>query len=156
MERSWRTARLNPVQTPMRLTRPVAERGQALVEFTLSLPLFLALLLGLLGMSLLFYSYVTVTLAAREGASALVHNPQQTVAQIQTVVRNTSISLDRNALTVSVEPNDPSLWVSGEKISVTANYLVPLPTLQLPDLRGNRILILAPITIRAVSNMTID
>jgi len=134
------------------------ERGQSLVEFTFSFPLLLALLIGLAGMSWLFYSYVTITLAAREGASAIVHDPYITVSQVRGIVRGKSISLIQSNLpdsNIIVEP-DPSQWVSGVRVSVTVKYLVPLPRLSIPDLRGNRILIFGPIEVRATSNMTID
>lgn len=134
------------------------ERGQSLIEFTFSFPLLLALLIGLAGMSWLFYSYVTVTLAAREGASAIVHDPYITVDQVRGIVRGKSISLIQANLpdsNIIVEPN-PSQWVSGARVSVTVKYLVPLPSLSIPDLKGNRILILGPIEVRATSNMTID
>lgn len=139
-----------------RVRRLGNEAGQSLIEFTLTVPLFLGLLLGLAMMSMIFYSYLTVTLASREGASALVHNPQQTVAQIEDSVRATSISLDRNALTIAVEPSDPTLWLSGVKISVTATYVVPVPRISIPDFRGNQIIIFGPLPVKASSNMTVD
>jgi len=46
------------------------ERGQDLVEYALVLPLFLFLALSIIELSLLFFDYVTVSNAAREGARA--------------------------------------------------------------------------------------
>ncbi len=134
------------------------EHGQSLIEFTLSFPLLLGLLIGLVSMAWVFYSYVTVTLAAREGASAIVHDPYLTVSQVRDIVRAKSIALDKSSLTddnIVIEP-DPSLWVSGVKVSVTVKYVIPLPTLTVPALGGSRTLILAPFEIRATSSMTID
>ncbi len=45
-----------------------AERGLALVEFALTMPLFLVLLLGMLDYGYYFYVAVSATNAAREGA----------------------------------------------------------------------------------------
>ena len=44
------------------------ERGQALVEFTMILPIFLMLLFGLVEFGRGFYTWLLVTNAAREGA----------------------------------------------------------------------------------------
>jgi Flp pilus assembly protein TadG len=44
------------------------QQGQALVEFTLVLPLLLLLLFGIVQMSILFRTYLVVNEAAREGA----------------------------------------------------------------------------------------
>lgn len=46
------------------------EKGQDLVEYALVLPLFLFLVLSIIELSLLFFDYVTVSNAAREGARA--------------------------------------------------------------------------------------
>lgn len=46
------------------------ERGQDLVEYALILPLFLFLALMFIELSVLFFSYVTISNAAREGARA--------------------------------------------------------------------------------------
>lgn len=44
------------------------ERGQDLVEYALILPLFLFMVISVIEISVLFFSYVTVSNAAREGA----------------------------------------------------------------------------------------
>lgn len=46
------------------------EEGQDLVEYALVLPLFLFLVLSIIELSILFFDYVTVSNAAREGARA--------------------------------------------------------------------------------------
>jgi Flp pilus assembly protein TadG len=46
------------------------ERGQDLVEYALVLPLFLFLAFSIIELSLLFFDYITVSNAAREGARA--------------------------------------------------------------------------------------
>ncbi|MFZ1767652.1 MAG: TadE family protein [Caldilinea sp.] len=58
------------------------ERGQDLVEYALILPLFLFLVFTIIELSMLFFAYVTVSNAAREGArtaaSALSNTCDQT------------------------------------------------------------------------------
>ena len=52
----------------IRARRKNGEKGQALVEFTLLLPIFLLLLFAIIDFGMGFYSWITVTNAAREGA----------------------------------------------------------------------------------------
>lgn len=50
------------------------ERGQAMVEFALILPVLLALLCGIIDFGWLYYNQLTLTNAAREGARyAVIH-----------------------------------------------------------------------------------
>lgn len=133
-----------------------SDSGQAMVEFALTLSLFLAILFGFVLFGMLFYSYLTVTLASREGASAIVHDPKITVAQVQQRVQDTSISLDRNALTITVEPSNTADWLPGVKINVTARYIVPLPVISIPNLSGPATPVFGPIPVTATSVMTIE
>lgn len=133
-----------------------SQEGQAMVEFALTIPLFIAIFMGFILFSMLFYSYLTVTLASREGAGALVRDPKQTVAQIQARVRSTSISLDPAGLTVTVEPANTADWLPGVKINVTAVYMVPLPIISIPNLRGPATRIFGPIPVTSTSVMTIE
>ena len=52
----------------IRSRRKNGEKGQALVEFTLLLPIFLLLLFAIIDFGMGFYSWISVTNAAREGA----------------------------------------------------------------------------------------
>jgi Flp pilus assembly protein TadG len=62
------------------------ETGQALVEFTMVLPVLLVLLFGLVDFGRAFYSWLLVTNAAREGAR--VAAVQSTSAQIDTRIHD--------------------------------------------------------------------
>jgi Flp pilus assembly protein TadG len=131
------------------------ERGQALVEFAFVFPIFLGVLIGLMSFAILFYSYVTIQLAVREGTSAIVHDPKhQTVANIQSLVSSQSFSLNTSQLTVLVSP-PAAQWVSGAQVSVSAAYYVPLPTVNVPVL-GNGTIRFGTIQISAQSVMTIE
>jgi len=147
--------------------RPQNEKGQALVEFTLMFPIFIAVFIGLAAVSLIFYSYVTTQLAVREGTNAIISDPggfttlkdpNGQIVAVKKIVRANSFALDPNGLSDSnilVEPSDPNLWVSGVSVSVSATYYVPLPTVNM-YLPGNAVLRLGPIPIKAVSVMTIE
>jgi Flp pilus assembly protein TadG len=60
--------------------RPRGERGQAIVELALTLPLLLLIVMGVFDFGLLFQRYEVVTNAAREGARLAVL-PDYTTAQ---------------------------------------------------------------------------
>lgn len=49
-------------------SRPVAPRGQSLVEYAIIVPVFLLMLLGMLEMGLAFSHHLTMEYASREGA----------------------------------------------------------------------------------------
>jgi Flp pilus assembly protein TadG len=57
------------------LTQEEASRGQSLVELALMFPLLLFILVGVLDLGRAYYAYVTITNAAREGASYGAGNP---------------------------------------------------------------------------------
>ena len=67
---------------------PMEQRGAAVVEFALILPLLLGLLVGGIDASLALYDKAVITNASREGARAgiVARNPQLTDAQIRQVV----------------------------------------------------------------------
>lgn len=50
------------------LRRKKGEKGQSLVEFALLVPIFLLLLFAIVDFGMGFYSWITITNAAREGA----------------------------------------------------------------------------------------
>ena len=52
----------------IRARRKNGEKGQALVEFTLLVPIFLLLLFAIIDFGMGFYSWISVTNGAREGA----------------------------------------------------------------------------------------
>jgi Flp pilus assembly protein TadG len=158
--------------------RKKTERGQSLVEFAFVFPIFLGVLIGLMVFAILFYSYVTLHLAVREGASAIVHCPSlncdtptlndgstklRNIENICTLVRQKSFSLGgtsgtgcsaQGGLTILVEPTNTAQWVTGAQVSVSAVYLVPLPTVTIP-LQGSAMRF-GTIQIQAQSVMTIE
>jgi Flp pilus assembly protein TadG len=77
------------------------QRGQALVEFSLVIPLFLLILISLFDVGRAVFSYNTLTNAAREGARMAIVN-QDIPTIIQRAKNQTAI----------VELNDPSVKVA--------------------------------------------
>jgi Flp pilus assembly protein TadG len=147
--------------------------GQSTVEFALIFPIFLATFIGLASFSLLFYSYVTLQLAVRQGTSMLVHNPSNSIYSIRREVCNSGFAFAPGQMSVKVEPPDTagttasscsSLntsegayagWQSGISVAVTGFYTIPLPRVAIP-INGSDVVIFGPIPIQAVSIMTFD
>jgi Flp pilus assembly protein TadG len=152
---------------------PARQTGQATIEFALIFPVFLGVFIGLVFFSMLFYSYVTLQLAVREGASTLIHHPQYTIYAIRSQVCNSGFAFTPANLSVKVEPPDTAstpaqsctslnagegaytAWQSGISVAVTGYYTVPLPSVAIP-IGASTVEILRPIQIQAMSVMTFD
>jgi len=78
----------------------VRERGQAMVEFALIIPIFLLLVFAIVDFGMGFHAWITVTNGAREGAR--IGAVGADAATIETKVRDTSASLDGANLGVTV------------------------------------------------------
>jgi Flp pilus assembly protein TadG len=136
-----------------------AEKGQTLVEFAVMLPILLALIIGLIYVSVLFFSYSTLQTAVREGAYKIVTDGKnQTDGTIQALVRTKSFAL--SDVTVVTTPSQPTTsdtaWSTPRiRITVEAWFTVPFPTVALP-LPGNATARMGPIRISAKSNMTTE
>jgi Flp pilus assembly protein TadG len=114
------------------------ERGQAVVELALVLPLFLMLLLGIVQFGTVFRDYVALTDATRVGArqasvSRSLQPPSSREPTIVTKIHNAGINLDSNKMTITVELRDPAgtlktpnsaeaSWVQSGDVTVRATY----------------------------------
>jgi Flp pilus assembly protein TadG len=133
-ERTSEQARIAaPDAAPMATTEktPGRQRGQALVEFTLILPVFFLLVAGMVDFGLGVYSDLTLVNAAREGARLGVIDPGDTTA-IEERVRAMSGGLDGSKLNVTIACEratggsfaactDPQ-WQPGDATRVTVDY----------------------------------
>ena len=119
--------------------------GQSLVEFAMMLPILLMVIFGVGGFAALFYAYLTMNLAVREGASSVVHNPRQTLSDVQTTILSRTATLDQSQIRIDISPSDPTQWLSGVSIGVTGFYTVNTP-----------IAAYGPIRFQAQSIMTIE
>ncbi|OEF99517.1 hypothetical protein BHF71_08850 [Vulcanibacillus modesticaldus] len=95
------------------------EEGQSLVEFSLVFPILLILLLGIIEFGQIFYSYLTIQNASRDGAR--YGSVWVTDTEIETIVLQKTKSLDQTSLTVTISPA-PNLRTSGGQIKVTIDY----------------------------------
>ncbi|MFA0732359.1 MAG: hypothetical protein LKKZDAJK_000473 [Candidatus Fervidibacter sp.] len=95
-------------------------KAQTLVEFAVSLTVFVLLLLGLVEAGRYAFSISTLTNAAREGARYATLRPYD-LAGIIARVRSTVAGIDRNQVSVQVtySPDPPQ---SGALVTVTVSY----------------------------------
>jgi Flp pilus assembly protein TadG len=80
------------------------QRGQALVEFALILPLFVLILVGLFDMGRAVYAFNTINQAAREAARLAIVD--QTIAHVQAEGASSAASLGVDAADVVVDFRD--------------------------------------------------
>lgn len=91
------------------------QRGQDLAEYALALPVVLLLVMGILDLGRVVYTYSTVHNAVRDGARYGIINSGD-FAGIETVVRDKAVGLDQTDLTVTISQPD------SETIRVQASY----------------------------------
>lgn len=92
------------------------------MEFALCLPLLLLIFFGIFQFGLLFYNYIDVTSAAREGArTASVSRTQvDGVERAKTAIRNATSAIDDAQATITVSPPQP--WNAGTDVTVRVSY----------------------------------
>lgn len=95
------------------------QKGQALVEFALILPILLLVVMAILQFGMMLNSYLTIENASREGARAGIVGSSD--AEIQQLIISTSPNLDPTNLTVSITPEE-GLRKSGDTIIVEVSY----------------------------------
>ncbi len=114
------------------------ERGQALVEFALVLPLFLLLLLGIVQFGSVFRDYIALTDATRVGArqASVARSLVPAADRVNNITARTqkaAVNLDPLKMTIAVEVNDqvsgaslnPTVdasWQTGNDVSVRTTY----------------------------------
>jgi len=98
------------------------QRGQAMVEFAIIVPILLVVLLGIMQLGVVYNNWVSLTDGARAGArkAAVCRSgctPDATTATINEV-KNSAADLNQSNLSVSVT----SSWAQGSDVTVTASY----------------------------------
>ena len=90
------------------------ERGQALVEMAITLPLLLLLLMGIMEMGWYFYNQMSVENGSREGARyAIVHAEDATLtADVTSLVQGMVVGPGTLTVTLNKSGNDISVAVT--------------------------------------------
>ena len=80
------------------------ERGQAMVEFAVAAPVLVLLLFGIMQFGILFYTYIDLTSATREGARKAAVSRQDATPAATTIaaVRNATSVVNDTKNTVTV------------------------------------------------------
>jgi Flp pilus assembly protein TadG len=120
-----------------RTRKKSGQKGQALVETTFMLLAVLLLLMGIIEFGFLFYAYVRVSNATREGARAgslwLMHGEFDLCKTVSDAVRSEVGAIQEDDITITLVQgvvNCDGAWPTpeaGEPITVTATYDYPLP-----------------------------
>jgi Flp pilus assembly protein TadG len=93
------------------------ERGQAIVEFAIVLPLLLILLFGVIDFGRALQTYITINNASREGARLGSINPD---ADVDAKVRDAAGEFDNDGLAIAV--SFPDGKDSGDSVVVDVDY----------------------------------
>jgi Flp pilus assembly protein TadG len=139
----------------MRPQEAAHSRGQSLVELALTLPLLLVILFGTIDLGRLFFAYVTITNASREGArygmtnlDTAVQKAQQDTnptQKLQTMFQENTLTASPNVLNASTVTTECApynlsqtyssaycpLAQKGDRIRVTVTYNFQFVTLYL-------------------------
>lgn len=121
------------------------EKGQALVEFAIILPILLLLIMGILQFGMLINSYLTLENSSREGARLGIVGG--TNSDIQNIVIKTAPTLDPSAITINITPSDGTRN-SGDTLTInlTYNYKLTIPIIS--QLFNNSVMLNAQTSMR--------
>ncbi len=141
------------------------QSGQAMVEFTFTFVLLCVLFIALLLLGWLFYSYVTISNAAREGSRHLLAHPvlpsdpstfDSADAEATWVITNSVPMLNWRQMTVTITPPTEQR-VYGGYILVRIDYEVSMPRIEIPlGFTGTTIKLVGPFQLRALSRRSLD
>ena len=113
------------------------ERGQALAELAIVLPVLAGLLLGIIQFGIAFNHYLSLTDAVRAGArTAAVSRhlgSSAAVAATKASVENSTSDITLTDAQVSVD----STWTQGSQVTVTATYPYSISIFGLPVMTGD-------------------
>lgn len=98
-------------------------RGQAMVEMALVLPLLLLILAGTIEFGRVLNQYLVVTAAAREGARAAVVGGND--VEVSETAKKAAASIDTSGMDVSVTPADRP---RGSAVTVTVTKPIQIMT----------------------------
>jgi Flp pilus assembly protein TadG len=113
------------------------ERGQAMTEMALVLPILTALLLAIFEFGILFNNHITLTDATRAGArkAAVARFVGDSGTSATAAVRAAASNLDQAKLSVSVT-SSPDWKTTGNVVTVTASYKYNVSILGVPLASG--------------------
>jgi Flp pilus assembly protein TadG len=124
-----------------------AERGQAVVEFALIVPILLLIVMGILDFGRVFYTYEALANAAREGARFCALHPGDANGTKARVAGELGGRVTPDLAATSCP--SASTVAAGDPVSVSASATVDLITPLMGSLVGD------PVTITASATMSV-
>ncbi len=121
------------------------EKGTALVEMALVLPVFLLVLLGIMEFGLAMNAYVSIQHAAREGVRLGITGASD--AEIIARVQDAAYPVDPARIGVSISP-EASLRERGDPLTVTVQYTHQFMTPLIGSIVGNTVTMKSSIDMR--------
>lgn len=120
------------------------ERGQAITEFALVIPVLLLILMGVVEIGRIFHAYLVVEEAARDAARYVSVGVAD--SKVATAIANDTTTL--GTVTYTITPSDPAERLSGQPITVHISYPVNLITPVLDKIFPNPTVVQSTITMR--------
>ncbi len=133
------------------------EKGQALVEFTLTAPLIILLLIGVVFFAWVMYDFVVLRHAVHEGAKFAIGpevtrvadtDPDTARDMVEAKVKENLGILGPDEVNVLVEGE----WLGGTRIDVTAYYLIRVTEVTVPYILAPGSYTFPPIRIEALAS----
>lgn len=121
------------------------QKGQALVEFAIILPVILLMVMGIVQFGMMLNSYLSITNAAREGARVGIIGSTNT--EIRDAITGTSPSLQPEKMIISITPSE-STRNSGDTLTVSINYDYELTVPIISNLFNNAVVLKAQTSMR--------
>ncbi|MFS0689339.1 TadE family protein [Sporosarcina sp. 179-K 8C2 HS] len=103
-----------------------SQRGQALVETALILPILLILLFGLTDLGRVFHAYLTLDHAGREAARVAAVGADD--GKINEKIELATSSLNQDKLKKDIDPKPKANRTSGKDVTITLKYSIDLLT----------------------------
>ena len=100
-------------------------KGQAIVEFAIILPILILLLMGIIEFGLFFNTYLNITFASKEGARIASLDTNASNATILASIKGTMPSTTNVTLTVTPQP--PRVTGTTVTVTVSTNYTFITP-----------------------------
>ncbi len=113
-------------------------RGQSMVEFTLILPIFLILLLGMFDTSRILSTKIVLQNTARNAARvvAVTNSDSSAISEIDLG----TASLDPNRLNYTITPSESYRSV-GENVTIDINYTIDINTPIISNILGENVVV---------------
>jgi len=145
------------------------ERGQSLVEFALVMPILIALLVVIMILALVGFSYVSINSAARMGTRHMYSHPEEPEdpvrfdnvdQEITWVVTTAMPFMDWTRATITILPQPPEDRLTPDFstiLIVRISYPMDLPHVYVPFIvTPGGFDLIPPITLNAESRMPLD